>query len=256
MTSCLQASRSHTRSRSSSSISSGFDDGSNASISYIMISKSNRIVLLLLWLLLNIVSCNPVVKEAAAAEENGDIFNFLDVGSQNCTKSDSCATIIRKLSSLPSSTTTRTRTTTPASTRKATSTTTTTTAPASTRKATSTTSTTVTTSFLTTTSTTTTTTTTNVRDEDDDRDDEEVACETEGESNILRNGLGDDSLFLWPDNKVPYVIGVGFNETNRENIEDSIENYNEIFDGCIRWVPKTDEVAFTKCHSDKNAPKN
>lgn len=84
--------------------------------------------------------------------------------------------------------------------------------------------------------------------EEDDDESEIVECETIPESNPLRNGLGDDSLFLWPDKKIPFIIGDGFNETNRQNILESIEDYNTIFSGCIQWIPKTDEVMKIFCN--------
>ena len=45
------------------------------------------------------------------------------------------------------------------------------------------------------------------------RDAEEVACETYVDD-LTRNGLGDDSFLVWPDGKVPYVIGEGFSKAN------------------------------------------
>ena len=43
--------------------------------------------------------------------------------------------------------------------------------------------------------------------EDDFQEYEEIECETVPETNLLRNGLGDDSYYLWSDKKIPYVIG-------------------------------------------------
>ncbi len=60
---------------------------------------------------------------------------------------------------------------------------------------------------------------------------------------FFRNGLGDDSYFVWPDKRIPYKIGEGFNETNTANILEAVASYNEIFDGCVKWVPHTDEVS-------------
>ena len=71
---------------------------------------------------------------------------------------------------------------------------------------------------------------------------EEVACETVPEDNLLRNGLGDDSYFIWSDRVIPYVINEGFNETNKQNIQEAIDEYNRLFKGCLTWKPKTDEV--------------
>ena len=43
--------------------------------------------------------------------------------------------------------------------------------------------------------------------EDDFQEYEEIECETVPETDLLRNGLGDDSYYLWSDKKIPYVIG-------------------------------------------------
>ena len=79
-----------------------------------------------------------------------------------------------------------------------------------------------------------------------DRDFEEIPCETETTEDwsipLLRNGLGDDSYFIWSDKKIPFVIGDGFNETQNANILDAVADYNRIFKGCIEWVQKTDQV--------------
>ena len=71
---------------------------------------------------------------------------------------------------------------------------------------------------------------------------EEIPCETIPEGNLLRNGLGDDSYFVWADKVIPYVINEGFNETNRQNILDAIDDYNRLFKDCLTWKPRTDEV--------------
>ena len=60
--------------------------------------------------------------------------------------------------------------------------------------------------------------------------------------NSNRNGLGDDSYFTWPDGRIPFVIGDGFNSTNKQNILDAVDYYNDIFGDCIKWIPKSDEV--------------
>ena len=65
------------------------------------------------------------------------------------------------------------------------------------------------------------------------RDWEEIACETSDDLDasygLLRNGLGDDSFNLWPDKRIPYLIGEGFNSSQRDNIVDAINDYNHIF---------------------------
>ena len=61
---------------------------------------------------------------------------------------------------------------------------------------------------------------------------EEIECETVPED-FLRNGLGDDSFYLWPNKKIPYVIGEGFNETNRANI---IGNVQFLVTTFIVWI--------------------
>ncbi len=75
------------------------------------------------------------------------------------------------------------------------------------------------------------------------RDAEEVPCEEESPAD-LRNGLGDDSLYIWPDNKIPYIIGQGFNSTQEANILDAIQSYNRIFDNCLKWIERSNEVRF------------
>ena len=40
-------------------------------------------------------------------------------------------------------------------------------------------------------------------DDDDEAPEEDVNCEVKLESSSLRNGLGDDSFFVWPDGKIP-----------------------------------------------------
>ena len=65
---------------------------------------------------------------------------------------------------------------------------------------------------------------------------EEIECETVPED-FLRNGLGDDSFYLWPNKKIPYVIGEGFNETNRANIIG-----NDQFSKAERGRPKSDRA--------------
>ena len=59
--------------------------------------------------------------------------------------------------------------------------------------------------------------------EEESQEYEEIECETVQETDLLRNGLGDDSFYLWPDKKIPYVIGEGFNETNQANIIGNVQ---------------------------------
>ena len=79
-----------------------------------------------------------------------------------------------------------------------------------------------------------------------DQDFEEIPCETEMSEEwsmpLLRNGLGDDSYFIWADKKIPFVIGDGFGKNETDNIKDAVANYNDIFKGCLEWVEKTDQV--------------
>ncbi len=44
------------------------------------------------------------------------------------------------------------------------------------------------------------------------------------------------------DKRIPYVIDDTFNETAVDNIHEAIDNYNVIFENCIKWVPRTSEV--------------
>ena len=56
-----------------------------------------------------------------------------------------------------------------------------------------------------------------------DQDFEEIPCETEMSEEwsmpLLRNGLGDDSYFIWADKKIPFVIGDGFGKNETDNIK-------------------------------------
>ncbi len=52
-----------------------------------------------------------------------------------------------------------------------------------------------------------------------------------------------DLIEIALDKKIPYVIGVGFNETAVDNIKEAVTSYNTIFANCISWVPKTNEVS-------------
>ena len=60
---------------------------------------------------------------------------------------------------------------------------------------------------------------------------------------MLRNGLGDDSYYVWGEKTIPYIIGEGFNETYTQNIQEAIDDYNRIFKDCIKWKLRTDEVS-------------
>ena len=71
------------------------------------------------------------------------------------------------------------------------------------------------------------------------------------EGNLLRNGLGDDSYYVWGEKTIPYVIGEGFNETYTQNIQEAIDDYNRIFKDCIKWKLRTDEVSrLYECHEN------
>ena len=65
-------------------------------------------------------------------------------------------------------------------------------------------------------------------------------CDTVPNNYLLRNGLGSTG-FTWPEGKIPYTIADGFNETHLETIEKAVNYYNEEFDGCIKWVERTDQ---------------
>jgi len=83
-----------------------------------------------------------------------------------------------------------------------------------------------------------------------DQDFEEIPCETEMSEEwsmpLLRNGLGDDSYFIWADKKIPFVIGDGFGKNETDNIKDAVANYNDIFKGCLEWVEKTDQDVYVE----------
>ena len=65
-------------------------------------------------------------------------------------------------------------------------------------------------------------------------------CDTVPNNYLLRNGLGSTG-FTWPEGKIPYTIAEGFNETHLETIEKAVKYYNEEFEGCIKWVERTDQ---------------
>ena len=47
------------------------------------------------------------------------------------------------------------------------------------------------------------------------------------------------AMFIIPQ----YKIDPTFNETNQENVRESIDYYNGIFGDCLQWVPHTDEAS-------------
>ena len=65
-------------------------------------------------------------------------------------------------------------------------------------------------------------------------------CDTVPNNYLLRNGLGSTG-FTWPEGTIPYTIAEGFNETHLETIEKAVNYYNEEFEGCIKWVERTDQ---------------
>ena len=74
------------------------------------------------------------------------------------------------------------------------------------------------------------------------RDAGEISCDVTVEPGIFRNGLGDNSVFIWPDNTIPFKIGTGFDAEKTHNIYEAVDEYNRAFEGCITWVERTDEV--------------
>ncbi len=73
------------------------------------------------------------------------------------------------------------------------------------------------------------------------RDAEEIPCDSQSNL-LLRNGLGDNSFFLWPDGIVPYVIGNDFDVDKRRNVEEALNEYNKVFEGCLMWKERSGEV--------------
>ena len=61
---------------------------------------------------------------------------------------------------------------------------------------------------------------------------------------LLHTDLKVKPIFFSPDKKIPYVIGDGFNETAMSNIHEAINNYNTLFENCIRWTPRATEVLY------------
>lgn len=82
------------------------------------------------------------------------------------------------------------------------------------------------------------------------RDSEEVTCDSLPENGgLLRNGIGDNSYFIWPDRQIPYVIDTTFDAEGQANINEAIQNFNQIFRDCIQWVPRSGQVSkFEVCH--------
>jgi hypothetical protein len=81
---------------------------------------------------------------------------------------------------------------------------------------------------------------------EDGREEEWVQCDSNSDS-MIRNGLGDNSFNLWPDGTIPYKITEGFNSTGLANIREAVKSYNEIFNGCLRWIERTSEASATAC---------
>jgi len=94
------------------------------------------------------------------------------------------------------------------------------------------------TTILTTTTSETTTTTRTITF--DEKDYSEEICDTVPNNSLLRNGLGSTG-FTWPDGVIPYEISEGFNETQKETIEEAVEYYNREFKDCISWIKRSDE---------------
>jgi hypothetical protein len=65
-------------------------------------------------------------------------------------------------------------------------------------------------------------------------------CYSEIEQNVGYYYSWQKNTFL--DKRIPYVIDDTFNETAVDNIHEAIDNYNVIFENCIKWVPRTSEV--------------
>ena len=61
-----------------------------------------------------------------------------------------------------------------------------------------------------------------------------------------RNGLGDDSFFIWPERSIAYTVDPSFNESSAANVAEAVADYNEIFEGCFEWVERSDEVIIAK----------
>ncbi len=54
-----------------------------------------------------------------------------------------------------------------------------------------------------------------------------------------RNGLGDNSFYIWPEGRVPYLIGSGFTESQVGLIREAVAEYNRVFDGCVQWTERS-----------------
>lgn len=79
------------------------------------------------------------------------------------------------------------------------------------------------------------------------RDSEEVTCDSLPENGgLLRNGIGDNSYFIWPDRQIPYVIDTTFDAEGQANINEAIQNFNQIFRDCIQWVPRSGQSVYVE----------
>ncbi|TRY60920.1 hypothetical protein TCAL_16325, partial [Tigriopus californicus] len=71
------------------------------------------------------------------------------------------------------------------------------------------------------------------------RDSEEVTCDAlPGNEGLLRNGIGDNSYFIWPGRQIPYFVDPTFDSKGQANINEAISNFNQVFKDCIQWVPR------------------
>eukprot|EP00095_Tigriopus_kingsejongensis_P009611 maker-scaffold1884_size25683-snap-gene-0.4 protein:Tk09611 transcript:maker-scaffold1884_size25683-snap-gene-0.4-mRNA-1 annotation:"hypothetical protein BRAFLDRAFT_245310" len=77
------------------------------------------------------------------------------------------------------------------------------------------------------------------------RDEEEVMCESLP-GGLLRNGIGDNSYFIWPERRIPYLIDESFNVSAQANIKEAITDFNRIFADCIQWVKRTTEPVYVE----------
>merc|ERR1712002_448649 len=57
---------------------------------------------------------------------------------------------------------------------------------------------------------------------------------------LTKNGLLDEK-YRWPNGKVPYDISSAFTHSQVEKIQAAMDHYREVTNGCIEFVPRTNE---------------
>lgn len=68
---------------------------------------------------------------------------------------------------------------------------------------------------------------------------------------FIRNGMVDEK-FRWPNGIVPYVIEGEFEEKHIDKIYRAMETYYNVTNGCIQFIPQTNEEAYVRITSENS----